>query len=208
MYPIPSNNSILALQTLNRELEVRRGHHVQVLSLRPPSNASNITNVVLQGHFHPRRNKTWEMLSFEQILPIQTVILNDVCKKLNKVTLHDDDRGRNRHPDIDVKRSIEKKRAIDGSDIIDRAVQKLVEGLPMMQELQLGDYHYVPDLCGYDVGVPGSRIDVATQPDDEWRSSLQWMNRVAKRARRQAPLAAKADTKSKQSRRKRVKFSL
>ncbi|CAD6457618.1 9893aa67-6449-43eb-a47d-3da6a4df96a7 [Sclerotinia trifoliorum] len=172
------------------------------------SNASNITNVVLHGHFHSRRNKYREMLSFEQILPIQTVILSDVCKKLNKVTLHDDDRGRDHHPYFNERRSIEKKRAIDFSEIIDGAVQKLVEGLPMMQELQLGDYRYVPKNCGYDVGVRGSSFNAAIQPDDGWKSSLQWMNRVEKRARRQAPLAARAGTKSKHSRRKRVTFPL
>lgn len=150
------------------------------------SDASDITNVVLYGHFHSRRDKYREILSFEQILPIQMVILGDVCKKLNKVTLHDDDYGHDRHPYFNEKWSIEKKRAIDGSEIIDGAVQKLVEGLPMMRELQLGDYRFVPKKnCGYDVGVRGSRrFNAVTQPGDEWKSSLQWMNRVEKRARR------------------------
>ncbi|EDN96555.1 predicted protein [Sclerotinia sclerotiorum 1980 UF-70] len=106
--------------------------HVQILNLAWTSNptdaesrsdASDITNVVLYGHFHSRRDKYREILSFEQILPIQMVILGDVCKKLNKVTLHDDDYGHDRHPYFNEKWSIEKKRAIDGSEIIDGAVQ-------------------------------------------------------------------------------------
>ena len=41
------NDSILALQTLLRELEVRRGHHVQVLSRRPPTIClTTIDNIV------------------------------------------------------------------------------------------------------------------------------------------------------------------
>lgn len=172
------------------------------------SNASNITNVVLQGHFLcPSNKKRAEFLSFEQILPIQIVILNDVCKNLKKVTLHDDDRGRSRHPPVNQKRSPYKKEAIDCSDIIDAAVEKLVKGLPMLKELQLGDYHYVPASCGYDIGVPGRTFNPATQPEDEWKSSLQWIKHVEKRTRRQ-DLGSMVDTESNQSIRKRVRFSL
>ncbi|KAB8304047.1 hypothetical protein EYC80_005393 [Monilinia laxa] len=143
-------------------------------------NASYITKIMIQGRWNWIIGKWKETgsqpVGLHDLVPIYTLILNEVCKNIHTVTLHDDDQG---YPQIN-------KLGPPGTDRdqeISDSVEKLVHGLQNLQKLQLGHYEYVPAGCGYDPGLSGSKTVLHVQPNDEWRKALKWMAFVEERAK-------------------------
>ncbi|ESZ90413.1 hypothetical protein SBOR_9201 [Sclerotinia borealis F-4128] len=144
------------------------------------NNAPHITKIVIQGRWNWIHG-TWkdtgsQAVGLHELLPIYTLILEDVCKNIHTVILHDDDQG---YPQVSRLGPL----GIDKDKEISESVEKLVHELPYLQNLQLGLYQFVPAGCGYDPGVPGSDISVHEQPNDEWGKALKWMGFVQQRAK-------------------------
>ncbi|KAG4026655.1 hypothetical protein MFRU_038g00590 [Monilinia fructicola] len=143
-------------------------------------NASHITKVIIQGRWNWIVGKWKETgsqpVGLHDLIPIYTLILNEVCRNIHAVTLHDDDQG---YPQVD-------KLGPPGTDRdqeISDSVEKLVQGLPNLQKLKLGHYEYVPAGCGYDSGLTSSKKIPPAQPNDEWKKALKWVIFVEERSK-------------------------
>jgi hypothetical protein len=136
-----------------------------------PYNASLLTRIKFEGHFKVGRTGTFETdprpLGFAQLLPVYQTILYNICGNLQELTLHTGG-DKNRHyfrqinsdnPDIKGPPNTTNEQKVYN------AVRLLVQGLPGLKKLQLGDYESLED----------PEVDV------EWGTSRIWMERVAAR---------------------------
>ncbi|KAH7395450.1 hypothetical protein BKA64DRAFT_754168 [Cadophora sp. MPI-SDFR-AT-0126] len=104
--------------------------------------AQTITKVIIEGFFRTaeeiERYKHKRPLGFGRILPIYTTILKNVCLNLRKLTLHQGYNNALWDDDLDgAMRLTDEER-------VDSIVGQVVNILSSLQELQLGNYHFVP----------------------------------------------------------------
>jgi hypothetical protein len=113
------------------------------------------------------------MLGFLELLPIYTTILNHACPNLKKLTLHLGTEGQyvNFRFDGDTAKTDE--------ELIGDVMKTLVEGLPGLQRLVLGDYEVSRDVDG----EPIWNVVSLTPVEDEWAPLRLWTKVVDDRAR-------------------------
>lgn len=173
-----------------------------------PENASKVLRITIEGDFTPLRpfglpNPTNPSpgIGFAGILSMHTLVLNIVCPNLRSLTLH-------------MAGGTSTKRAhLWGYDVdqgsgktneqkLDETVGKVVEGLPNLQHLQLGNYKFGQHtffsgagdpFSGGSIVISGLNSLVLMFPDvvnphdqipngpDEWSKSVRWMGTVAER---------------------------
>jgi hypothetical protein len=143
-------------------------------------NAALLTNVTLQGHFLRGRadqdGNAWEgaAIGFARLLPIYTCILKEVCPNLRKLTVHTG-KGHEQYEYTLWDDDLAKQSPFSYEEKVDRAIQKVVQGLPGLQELQLGKYSAVPE-------NPEECEGCGMKGRDEWGKALRWMAFVRERA--------------------------
>ena len=153
-----------------------------------PINASMVTKVKIEGHYKVTE-AAWDGLptGLSRILPVYSIILKRVCSNLRSLTIHmgTDTRpvymgpgtvehGRNDNRD-EVKfyvADLEHEEPFDQStgsqdEKIDAMVKRVVEDLPSLLELKLGDY----------------KSSNMPEKDVKWGKSVQWIDVVDTRAR-------------------------
>ncbi|KAE8445534.1 hypothetical protein EG329_013297 [Mollisiaceae sp. DMI_Dod_QoI] len=114
-------------------------------------NASLITSVMLLGRFRRINN---EYIGWARILPIESTILKNVCHHLKKLTIQQVEGKLQEWEWLPPDRS-----GITDEERVDQAIGKLVENLPSLEELQLGQYLRKP---------------VKPTIMQEWGKSLRW----------------------------------
>ncbi|KAN0102283.1 hypothetical protein V8E51_012793 [Hyaloscypha variabilis] len=119
-------------------------------------NASKLTSVKVEGFFRTAENnpryKSNRPVGLARLLPIYMTILN-VCPNLRKLVVHQGHNNALWDDDLDG------AMGLNNEERVNVAVEKLVRGLPTLQSLQLGNYHFVP-----------SEDEILEQ----WGKSLQW----------------------------------
>ncbi|PVH77441.1 hypothetical protein DL98DRAFT_364239, partial [Cadophora sp. DSE1049] len=131
-----------------------------------PENACAITKVIIEGFFRTaeenERCRYQRPIGFGRILPIHATILKNVCPNFRKLTLHQGHNNSLWDDDLDG------AMGLTDEERVDRTVGQLVNMLPSLQELQLGNYHFVPN---------GETIV------EQWGRSLRWEGIVRARHR-------------------------
>lgn len=139
-------------------------------------NASLLRSINIIGDFKTktRIDEKDSFLGFGTLLPTYTLIINEVCPSLRKLTLH-----------IRLEQpwwtnDLNKDGEMTDEEIIDGLVSKVVTGLPSLQELQLGAYNKVP--------AWPRRVGFGEHGNynmHEWGGSVRWMKVVSDRKRDQ-----------------------
>lgn len=143
---------------------------IRFMRLIGPRNSSFLRDIKILGRFKtavdPNRVLKFHAPShtLEELLPVYTDIIGEVCTNIQKLTIHEllqvSHHPRFWKPTLDM----------SDEDRIDGIVKRVVEGLPKLQELQLGDYVTVPH-----------------QSEDVWGKSLRWMVFVNERRKTEIP---------------------
>ena len=115
-------------------------------------------------------------IGFCCILPIHATILKNVCPNLRKLTLHTGYNNSLWDNDVDG------EMGLSDEERVDRIARQVVNMLPSLQELQLGNYHFVPS---------GETIV------EEWGHSLRWGQVVQTRHRQHADRLAAEERRKK-----------
>lgn len=109
------------------------------------SNASHITKVVIEGYFKTAKsnsdNDDGRPLGIGRFLPILTTVLQNACPELREITLHQGDSSNCDLWDDDLNRQL----GLTDEERVDSIVGNVVNALPSLQKLQLGNWIMVPD---------------------------------------------------------------
>ncbi|KAI9647632.1 hypothetical protein NHQ30_004017 [Ciborinia camelliae] len=143
---------------------------IRFMRIIGPRNSSFLRDIKIDGYFrvsyHPVDDQDNKHVGFRELLPIYTAILRGVCTDFRKLTIHNkDEQPHYKNSFWDV--SFGDPQLESAEDLVDEIVRGVVEGLPTLRELQLGDY----------IKVPGREYKYA----DTWGKSLRWMSFVERR---------------------------
>ncbi|KAG4433847.1 hypothetical protein IFR05_010665 [Cadophora sp. M221] len=148
-----------------------------------PTNAAHLNKIIIKGYFKvPELANIKEPIGLARILPIYATILSRVCPNLRALTLHMGtdtrprsmcgERYRYEHQLDGELDELERFDRIDNSitqtddEMIDDAVKHLIQSLPSLAELKLGNY----------------KSTSISRGDMRWGKSVRWIEMVEARA--------------------------
>jgi hypothetical protein len=121
------------------------------------ANASKITEVKIEGHFKTAENH-WQYrenrpIGFACLLSIHTAVFTNVCSDLKELALHQGTNDQLWDDDLDGTSGLTDEQHIG------QVVGAVVNGLPTLKKLHLGNYHFTP----------------SKQVEAQWGRSRRWM---------------------------------
>lgn len=164
--PTEQQTSLLIEQLFNKQMNhphfIWFDRLIHTLNRIGPLNCELLRTIKIKGAFGVETS--WTSPTLCDLLPIYTKILSRACN-IQKIILElSEKRGEELHnlgldPDEDIQDRIDTR--------IDNAIMTLVEGLPDLQQLQLGDYDIPKDGDGIPIyDAPGKKPKI-----DEWGHS-------------------------------------
>jgi hypothetical protein len=147
-------------------------------------NAALLKCIKIKGVF---RTSQSNIIGFCEVFPIYTLVLKQACTKLRKITLH---MGSERQF---LGHNLEGETGKADEKLIDDTMKALVEGLPDLQQLVLGDYEIPRSYDGQPIwDAPSLKPTV-----DKWGPLQKWAKIVNDRSQIQiAPLGKLEKSKS------------
>jgi hypothetical protein len=139
-------------------------------------NISPLKNIKTRGEFPTSASIVCGPLSLCTILPINTPSIGRAYTNLRKITLDkvECDQGQSREGSQSPHRDNKKLAAEE----INNTILKLIEGIPGLRQLQLGDY----EIPFTDDGRPAYDASDQKPEVDEWDSFRRWETIVEERA--------------------------
>jgi hypothetical protein len=132
-------------------------------------NAALLKRIKVKGIF---RTTEANELGFCEIFPIYTLVLNQACTNLRKITLH---LGSEKQF---LWQNLQGETGKTDEELIDDTMKALIEGLPDLQQLVLGDY----EIPCTDDGQPVWDAPSLKPSVDEWGSLRKWAKIVDNRS--------------------------
>lgn len=136
------------------------------MSIIGRTSASHLTHVKIEGFFKtaagPKTLVNHNLLRLQSILPTQTTVLKDVCTNLKELTIHRglDKKFWDNDTDSTSGRTYDER--------INDIIEKVVVGLPKLQQLYLSNYLFAPP---------------EQQVLQDWGTALRWEKVVKDRNR-------------------------